>query len=736
MPEKNLLEELFEFIEQRNLNTLVEKLKLIEEERMLRKLDKAKDGQGRTLLHAALDTGCNETFRALLDKDLSLYEKNAENKTVLQIAQERGMRELCAILATRQEWQSKIETFRFNRVVDYIQQAFPQIEPGINKDKVLFIGATGSGKSTLLNYLNGTAYMVGNMYGNPTATRAGGAPEVAIRGENIYRSETLYPQVVAKNNLNFVYCDLAGLFDSRGIEQQICAASSANLLAKSQGEIKGLLVLLDELGLNSLRGVAVKKTALALARILKMNPELMDSVQFVITKIPSDVKFTPEQVVKGVIQELIDSLDGGLDQEEMALLFVLREIKRRPRQILLPNIADQGQSRIMIERQLAALTGKEPKLFDFLSHDNGQQCFNEFLRKVAQVFLERKEQIQIVLPAKISDLQAKQQIERDRVTGLQAEVTQINQELNGKFDTSQIQASINNNSAQITTNNAQINTSKQKIKDEQAKISQYACELGGLDTDDMIEVTKQCGDVSGKPTKCTIAYKSPYPLDRIHMHYQGYGDVSSQQIKPAMTDKKMKDRRDNEVVGIYKLDNDAKNGVFEGIFRASKGLIEADVIIYAERRDMHIERIKELKRLSDESEEKIVELNYGIEIILQDNNRLSENIRQDQIRIRAGESRLHVHKENLELRKQGLLRLIDASNEKVCNLQGRIDNLNEAIARNELEIKVNKKLFDTVYEMATILELPDAQFGLFKQQLDEYCQRAQQLFAPGLRQGM
>ena len=382
-----LAETLFQLIAQKDLARSQEVIRGIKEETEMRALDVATDHNGDPLLHVAFATKDPAIFNTLLELDLNLHAVNRANKTVLQLAEEEGLEKLAALLRTRQEWQGTIQTFRFNRVVGLINASLAKITAASGENQVLFVGATGAGKSTLLNYLNGTDYAIRvDLAGKLFVQRVGGADEIAKIGDNPYKSETLYPQVVKKPELDFVYCDLAGLFDSRGVEKQICAASSANLLVQlAQGQpgkgIKGLLLLLDLPGFESLRGMAFKKTALALAEIIKMNPELLDSVHFVITKVPPDCQVSAKAIVDQYVEPLLERLDGRLDHEEMALAFVLNAMKQKTSQIIIPDLADRGRSRALFERVLTHSPIKDPSLFDFLSHDNSQECFNNVLIK-------------------------------------------------------------------------------------------------------------------------------------------------------------------------------------------------------------------------------------------------------------------------------------------------------------------------------------------------------------------
>ncbi len=726
MINEQLIAQLFELITNQDIKAINGILDTVNDEIEYKKLDVAKNPIAQTLLHAALDTGNIAIFTALLAMDLNLNEVNSENKTVLEVAEIRNLKIISALITTRREWQGAITTFRFNRVVDLIHQAYPHIEPAAGENKLLLFGSTGAGKSTLLNYLNGTNYEISmNVSGQSYAVRLpgqkGGAEEIAKVGNRIYQSETLYAQIVKKAGLKYAYCDLAGLFDTRGPEKQICAASTIDLLAKLPGDIHGIVVLFDIPGFNTLKGAAFKKTALALAAITQMNEKLMDSVSFIITKAPLNTHITPDDIIEEYIDPLLLSMDDNLTQEELELHFVLTAMKKRKTQIIIPDITDQGKDRKKIENQLNCLTAQPAKAYNFLSHDNAQQCFNKIMLNMAQGFLKRVEQIENIIPNKIQEIKKLQEAEKENILNWQTEISTIEQELTGTFDASRLQAEMETKEKSILALNKQIKTLRETLVTHLEKKANLNIKLKGLDNDDMIELVNRKGEFSGRPTLYTMQHISPYPLDRIHTSYSGAGSLSYQQIKPQMTSERQVDPRDKQEVSIYYNNDDAKKGIYHGDFRASDGLSSVSVMFYAKRCDMHIAEIKnlrnEIKQLKDENKEiksiRIPRLENEIE-------RLQESIKSDAMAITLGNAQLAVRMENLKTRKSTLQNLIADSERRMAGHTEEEHHLIMSSDKNKLELDVNKALFKTAYKIITTLGLDDTDFGSFKQKFQKY----------------
>ncbi|MGD0465781.1 MAG: ankyrin repeat domain-containing protein [Gammaproteobacteria bacterium] len=421
---------MFQLIKTQDLKGLQEKLAKIREmpsiKNQMAKLA-VRNNAGQTLLHAAVEKNSIAMVQELLAMDINLKDVDREGKTALALAKELGQRDMICLLNTRQYLQASIGSFKFNYTMRLIEKIFTEIQSANKEDKVLFIGATGTGKSTLLNYLNGTRY---NIYTDgllSTAKPVGGVKEIALTGQNSAESQTRYPQLLKNPELDFVYCDLAGLFDSRGIEERICAAVSAHLLSKMQGGIRGIMVFLDIPGFNSKKGEAFKDTALALAKTINGDIKLMDSVHFVITKTPYDgmLPLTVENII-AEINKLLDTID---EDDEPALYTLLKTITEKPENIIIPDICDNSISKRLIDAKFKQLSTMDATLFNFFSYEETQRSFNAALLNIAKSFIEKKQNIEKHLPTMIAELQKAQELALVKINAWESEIIAINEEL-------------------------------------------------------------------------------------------------------------------------------------------------------------------------------------------------------------------------------------------------------------------------------------------------------------------
>lgn len=310
-----------------------------DKETLEKKLLKKQKGSGRTLLHiavlrAAKEKNFLEIIQELLTLGIDMLRQDNDRKTALELAQDLNCNEVVILLRIRQFWQSKYPNVNFNRVLNLIKASYFAIEPGKNKNLIMMIGSTDAGKSTFINYLMGCKYELAKKDGGRGKKYA-----KCIRGIEVARtghssiSTTLYPQVISKEGLSFSYGDLAGLYDTRGEEERICAANSTHLLSCLAKKIKAIVLVIDFEGFRVAKGKTFREAAVTLSRIFKNDYELLaSSVYFVITRAEKDV--TPE----GIVDEYIDSMlydEGGLSrrdknsltEEESALKDVLEAMQ-------------------------------------------------------------------------------------------------------------------------------------------------------------------------------------------------------------------------------------------------------------------------------------------------------------------------------------------------------------------------------------------------------------------------
>lgn len=381
---------------------------------ILKKLNAIRTSTGSPLLHVATLNGMKNILSALLTTGLDVNALDQQGRTALKVAEQylkNGdlRHEMITLLKIKENVDMILAGFNIQRAGQLMDLAASAANIAKGQEKVLIIGPTGAGKSTLLNYLNGTQYeivrKVANWHSQPVK---GTHKEVAKTETTFGKSQTLLPQVIKNQSQGFVYCDLAGLFDSRGKEEQLCAAFSATLLSQSPGDIKGIIVVLDAQGFQLVKGEAFKDTALTLWRLINNNPQLMDNVTFVISKVhPEKIgTLTIEEILINFIHPLLDVCEASGDK---ALYNMLNAMKIRSQNIIVPDIRDQGQSCKRIEAMLQRQVALKANLFNFSSFDNTQKEFNEVLSTIMVGFLSRIHKIKNEIPAIIEQNSLSQQ---------------------------------------------------------------------------------------------------------------------------------------------------------------------------------------------------------------------------------------------------------------------------------------------------------------------------------------
>ena len=742
---------LFKFVDDENLLELQKILKNNTDNKSKKKLDKVKDRSGRTLMYAAIDRNNRQIIDEFLAIDVSLKEINADGKTVLAIAEERGLEQLAALLRTKLEWQETIKTFRINRIMHLLMEGFPDIDRANGRDKVLFIASTGAGKSTLVNYLNGTRYEILKNAIGLEAKPVDGVPEIAKVGRSNYESETLHPQVIEKEGLNFVYCDVAGLFDNRGDEEQIFAASSLHMLSKQtvkeQGGIKAIIVVLDKPGFETMKAENFKQTALTLAGIVKENPDLMDSVYFVISKVEPDLikelsrDVIIEQLIKPMLNRIYntelteddsDELEefNELTEEEKPLFFILSEICKR-KQIIIPDITDLGASRIEIEQMLISTEVKDANLFNFLSHGGDpQKIFNAAILNMANSFLSRYKQIMQDYPTKFTKNHADLDEQELNINIWRAEVAGIDQELSNNFDANRLLRSIQGREAAIAANIAQINLIEAARVATNSSIIELARELGRLDNNNQIEVHRKSVDCANQPTSCTVTHFSEYPLSRISYSFSGNGSKSQRLIRPQSTGRQFVSPDDNKLVAGYMKDDDALNGRYEETFSATLGITEIIITFYARSKYKFVANIQNLKQQLNTVKQEQLRGEQRIIALNTENRRLERAIAEARIEKTTQENRLEIRKNELRRQKQELLAQIEVANGRQQELILEEQQYERDLRKIKLEIQVNHELFRVVSEVIDLLDLNHDDYLRFQQEYNEYITIAKVANAP------
>lgn len=279
-----------------------------------------------------------------------------------------------------------------------------------NQDKVLLLGATGAGKSTLLNYLNGAKYKLDIDEAARPFARCVDAKEFAEIGQGM-ESQTLFPQILKKKDLNYVYCDLAGLQENRGQIEKLCAVNGSQIVSQSPGNIKAILVVVDLPSLIAARGNSFKETCAILGGMLRRNKRCLDSLYLIITKTPAGAKISVDKIIQRYLVNILEGKDGlqskkeagRLTEAECNLAFILQGLIMRPNHILIPDITDNGASKKHIEKLLADNVPLSAGVYNFLECEEVQKEFNEVLIKIAKNYIQLSKTIKDYFPDCIND---------------------------------------------------------------------------------------------------------------------------------------------------------------------------------------------------------------------------------------------------------------------------------------------------------------------------------------------
>jgi energy-coupling factor transporter ATP-binding protein EcfA2 len=389
------------------------------------------DDSGNSAMHCAVRQGSIAMVEELIGAGAQINDAIPLAQERFKQTKELQYKRIATLLQTRQEWQNFSSNFKFNRVMHLLSNCVIAIESAKEQQKLLFIGSTGAGKSTLLNYLYGMRYKVLEDLSKLYAVPVDGIELASTSHGSI--SKTLYPLIVNKAGLDFSYCDLAGLFDNRGIEERICAASAIKILAGFPGNVKGLVVVLDLPGFQSLKGHAFRKTAVPLARMLNFNQDLLDNVQFVITKVPVAYQATNQDIIKSFIDGILEALgddEQNMSMEDKAILFMMRAMKAREEQIYIVNVSDHGQSRTSILSKIKSFVPKPADSYNFTNFDPDQARFHEALMLIMQDNLNRKEKLEQSLPNEINRIKIEQQKNIEKIKGSDNDIVKLQIDLN------------------------------------------------------------------------------------------------------------------------------------------------------------------------------------------------------------------------------------------------------------------------------------------------------------------
>lgn len=318
---------------------------------------------------------------------------------------------------------------------------FTQVIAGAkDKSLVLFLGITGTGKSTCISYLLGAQLdKVRGVGGKKTAVLSSTQdpnkkfPEI---GANPYQSCTLYSEVFNDVEAGITYCDTAGFMDTRKINNavQICGSLSTELAIQSAQSVKAVIIVLEWGMFDTKTSTDLQELMSILGQFL-ISPyeDIADSIFFCINKVPMDVDKQDfgemldayQCQLKHMIQETVSAIHKStLSVSELAKLnrialvtdLLTSQLNKRPDQVVLMDIFDQGEIRHAIQSRLTHKASSiPPTKFNFNTYDDKRQRLEEELDALASKGLH-------VMEDYFSVCGDKEELEKNQVN------TQANQE--------------------------------------------------------------------------------------------------------------------------------------------------------------------------------------------------------------------------------------------------------------------------------------------------------------------
>jgi hypothetical protein len=475
-----------------------------------------------------------------------------------------------------------------------------------------------------------------------------------------------------------------------------------------------------------------------LARILKDNTQIIDrSVHFVITKAPA--LLTPEELIKEYIKPFVGSrtafitatkigkkLPGRtllarlsrneLTEEEIQMTAILDAMSQHPERILIPDISDSGRSRQMLDLAVSdnLTVGKEN--FDFSSTDGTQETFNEFLGSLADEYLTGKQVVED-LPGSMQALQNRIDQVQQEIVDRNAEILEREKELLTEYDPTVgkkkkllLQKKIKELEEALDACQEQ----KQKVRDE-LMLS------GGLK--DQLKEAK-------KPEPHVLYSRSFSPSyskggkGGIVFTCSGtdfkYTGLPFTEVKPICSGG-----------GYTSISSDAAAGKYEAHYDCNGSTSASANVTILTTRDRLPEYQKKIEALIKKIEEKdklLQEIDSDILDSKQQTQETKKEINQIDIEEGLAEARVESRNARLKMEIESRRRRLLAVDDTKRKLTAELTELKEKFDRVALEIRVNMKLFETIYDVIRILGLKEGIFGDFQRKFPKRTQK------PGMKQ--
>lgn len=270
------------------------------------------------------------------------------------------------------------------------------------KELVLFLGATGAGKSTCINYLLGAKIDRDIDGGGETIAKLDITQDEPVIDKRFAKISpgnrqpcTLYSEIFYDSTLEMAYCDTAGVLSPSGTanELQVCASLSMQYAIQSASSIKAVVVVEWCI---FLRHTPLELYALAslLTQLLVEPEKNADSIIFLINKVPKNIKKQNvayaiscykdilTRDVEAITKKTYSCFMSASDLEEckrVARMIDLLDvqIKKRPENIILMDVFDEGQTRqaiyALLKEKKSFLTKEH---FSFDEYNESRKAFD------------------------------------------------------------------------------------------------------------------------------------------------------------------------------------------------------------------------------------------------------------------------------------------------------------------------------------------------------------------------
>src|SRR5579883_1603112 len=303
---------------------------------------------------------------------------------------------------------------------EFITKGFPGVETVRKKDVIITVGMTGAGKSTTIAYLTGAHVVEEHNLSRPSqpyavvSLRSGEKPSDYPTISKKMKSETSFPQVYIDKNSKQAYCDCPGFEDTGTDERRVGVAILTRLAIEMAASIKFMVVInSDSLGQ---RGIGMRDLCKTLSLFLKKIDKTVEgSIVFVITCAAGADKQAILKDIKGIIineETKLEKLNNKIENlekrtKEMEAIqipdFLKKQFKEEKEEVLeqidlvsqelrilkiidsysdnvmIIDVFDKGQSKKLIETQIASLKPIKKSKLQFGETEPKQVKFNEIL---------------------------------------------------------------------------------------------------------------------------------------------------------------------------------------------------------------------------------------------------------------------------------------------------------------------------------------------------------------------